>query len=54
MPVEDGLFFAREVHKRDQDRKSEGEVPLVALTACDRVEDKVRILASSTATSSNQ
>jgi signal transduction histidine kinase/ActR/RegA family two-component response regulator len=46
MPVRDGFFFAREVRKREQEQKSSGRVPLLALTAYGRVEDKVRILAS--------
>jgi len=45
MPVEDGFFFAREVRKREQDGSANGRVPLVALTAYGRVEDKVKILA---------
>jgi len=46
MPVEDGFFFAREVRKREQDGNVKGRVPLVALTAYGRVEDKIKILAS--------
>jgi signal transduction histidine kinase/ActR/RegA family two-component response regulator len=46
MPVEDGFFFAREVRKREQDGSINGRVPLVALTAYGRVEDKINILAS--------
>jgi len=46
MPVQDGLFFAREVRKREQVRRTTVRTPLVALTAYGRVEDKVRVLAS--------
>jgi signal transduction histidine kinase/ActR/RegA family two-component response regulator len=46
MPVEDGFFFAREVRKREQHGSINGRVPLVALTAYGRVEDKIKILAS--------
>ncbi len=46
MPGEDGYFFAREVRKREQDGGVNGRVPLVALTAYGRVEDKIKILAS--------
>lgn len=46
MPVEDGFFFAREVRKREQNGGMNGRVPLVALTAYGRVEDKIKILAS--------
>jgi CheY-like chemotaxis protein len=46
MPVQDGFFFAREVRNRERDRKLGGRVPLIALTAYGRVEDKVKILAS--------
>ena len=46
MPVEDGFFFAREVRKREQQGSVNGRVPLVALTAYGRVEDKIKILAS--------
>jgi signal transduction histidine kinase/CheY-like chemotaxis protein len=46
MPVEDGFFFAREVRKREQEGNIKGRVPLVALTAYGRVEDKIKILAS--------
>ena len=45
MPVEDGFFFAREVRKREQQGSVNGRVPLVALTAYGRVEDKIKILA---------
>ena len=46
MPVEDGFFFARKVRKREQEGGMNGRVPLVALTAYGRVEDKIKILAS--------
>ena len=46
MPVEDGFFFAREVRKREQEGSVNGRVPLIALTAYGRVEDKIKILAS--------
>ena len=46
MPVEDGFFFARQVRKREQEGNVKGRVPLVALTAYGRVEDKIKILAS--------
>lgn len=46
MPVEDGFFFAREVRKREQQGSVNGRVPLIALTAYGRVEDKIKILAS--------
>jgi signal transduction histidine kinase/ActR/RegA family two-component response regulator len=46
MPVQNGFFFAREVRNREQDRKADGRVPLIALTAYGRIEDKVKILAS--------
>jgi signal transduction histidine kinase/ActR/RegA family two-component response regulator len=46
MPVQDGFFFAREVRKKEQEPKADGRVPLIALTAYGRVDDKVKILAS--------
>ena len=47
MPVQDGFSFAREVRKSEQDRNTRvGRVPLVALTAYGRVEDRIKILAS--------
>jgi DNA-binding response OmpR family regulator len=46
MPVKDGFFFAREVRKREQDASVKRRVPLIALTACGRVEDQVQITAS--------
>jgi CheY-like chemotaxis protein len=46
MPVEDGSSLAREVRKRETDGSANGRIPLVALTAYGRVEDKVEILAS--------
>ncbi len=45
MPIEDGYFLARELRRRERDRGKEG-VPLVALTAYGRVEDKVQILTA--------
>jgi CheY-like chemotaxis protein len=45
MPIEDGYFLAREMRRRERDRGKEG-VPLVALTAYGRVEDKVQILTA--------
>jgi len=45
MPGEDGFFFARDVRKREQEGSVDGRVPLVALTAYGRVEDKVEIVA---------
>jgi signal transduction histidine kinase/ActR/RegA family two-component response regulator len=45
MPVEDGYFLARELRQRE--RESGGDdvrIPLVALTAYGRVEDKIQIL----------
>ncbi len=48
MPVLDGFFFARELRNREQhrDREIRVRVPLIALTAYGRVEDKIKILAS--------
>ena len=46
MPVEDGFFFVREVRQREQDGGMNRRVPMVALTAYGRVEDKIKILAS--------
>ena len=46
MPIEDGFVFARELRKRENDQKSSSRVPLLALTAYGRVDDKVKILAS--------
>jgi CheY-like chemotaxis protein len=46
MPVQDGFLFAREVRRREQEGTYAGRVPLLALTAYGRVEDKVKILAS--------
>lgn len=46
MPVQDGFFFAGELRKIEHDGKPKGRVPLVALTAYGRVEDRVKILAS--------
>jgi len=46
MPVQDGFFLAREIRKREHEQRSSDRVPLLALTAYGRVEDKVKILAS--------
>jgi CheY-like chemotaxis protein len=45
MPVHDGLYLARELRKREKDGV-ESRIPLVALTAYGRVEDKVQILTA--------
>ena len=44
MPAEDGYFLARELRKREREGAMEGHLPVVALTAYGRVEDKVQIL----------
>jgi signal transduction histidine kinase/ActR/RegA family two-component response regulator len=44
MPVQDGYFLARELRKWEQETGRDGRMPLVALTAYGRVEDKVQIL----------
>jgi len=44
MPVEDGYFFARELRKREKGKPA--GMPLIALTAFGRVEDKVQILTA--------
>jgi signal transduction histidine kinase/ActR/RegA family two-component response regulator len=44
MPVEDGYFLARELRQRERDSGNDVRIPLVALTAYGRVEDKVKIL----------
>ena len=44
MPVQDGYFLARELRKREKQTGKDGRMPLVALTAYGRVEDKVQIL----------
>jgi CheY-like chemotaxis protein len=46
MPLEDGYFLARELRKRERERGKEGRLPLIALTAYGRVEDKVQILTA--------
>jgi len=46
MPIEDGYFLAREIRKREQDTGSDSRIPLIALTAYARVEDKVQILTA--------
>jgi signal transduction histidine kinase/ActR/RegA family two-component response regulator len=43
MPIHDGYFFAREMRKREETADRERRLPLVALTAYGRVEDKVKI-----------
>jgi len=44
MPAQDGYFLARELRKWEQHMGRDGRMPLVALTAYGRVEDKVQIL----------
>ncbi|HVA81227.1 MAG TPA: ATP-binding protein, partial [Candidatus Binataceae bacterium] len=44
MPAHDGYFLARELRKREQDAAKDTRMPLLALTAYGRVEDKVEIL----------
>jgi signal transduction histidine kinase/ActR/RegA family two-component response regulator len=44
MPVEDGYFLARELRKREREGAMQGHLPVIALTAYGRVEDKVQIL----------
>ncbi len=46
MPIEDGFSFASQIRKREGEQKTRGRMPLIALTAYGRVEDKVKILAS--------
>lgn len=46
MPGEDGYFFARELRRREHDQGKDAAMPLVALTAYGRVEDKVQILTA--------
>jgi signal transduction histidine kinase/ActR/RegA family two-component response regulator len=46
MPLHDGYFLAREVRRRELNAASNQRVPLVALTAYGRVEDKVEILTA--------
>jgi CheY-like chemotaxis protein len=46
MPVQDGFALAREIRKREQDQNNHVRVPLIALTAYGRVEDRIKILAS--------
>jgi CheY-like chemotaxis protein/two-component sensor histidine kinase len=46
MPVHDGYFLARELRKRENSGGNKQRLPLVALTAYGRVEDKVQILAA--------
>ena len=44
MPVQDGYFLARELRRREKHAGRDSRMPLVALTAYGRVEDKVQIL----------
>jgi len=46
MPGQDGYFLARELRKWEQETGRDGRMPLVALTAYGRVEDKVQILTA--------
>jgi CheY-like chemotaxis protein len=46
MPVEEGYFLARELRKRERERGKDERMPLIALTAYGRVEDKVQILTA--------
>jgi CheY-like chemotaxis protein len=45
MPLEDGYFLARELRKRESDTR-EHHLPLVAVTAYGRAEDKSRVLTA--------
>jgi signal transduction histidine kinase/CheY-like chemotaxis protein len=44
MPLHDGFYLARELRKHEQRASKKHPVPLVALTAYGRVEDRVKIL----------
>jgi signal transduction histidine kinase/ActR/RegA family two-component response regulator len=46
MRLHDGFYLARELRKREQSANKKHPVPLVALTAYGRVEDRVKILAA--------
>jgi CheY-like chemotaxis protein len=46
MPVHDGYFLARELRKWEKRAGRHDRMPLVALTAYGRVEDKVQILTA--------
>jgi CheY-like chemotaxis protein len=46
MPVQDGFYLAREVRRREQNSPDARRIPLIALTAYGRVEDKVQILTA--------
>ncbi len=46
MPIEDGYFLARELRKRERNKGKDAAMPLIALTAYGRVEDKVQILTA--------
>jgi CheY-like chemotaxis protein len=43
MPIHDGYFLARELRNREQEAGRDGRMPLIALTAYRRVEDKVKV-----------
>jgi CheY-like chemotaxis protein len=42
MPLHDGFYLARELRKREQSAGKSERVPLVALTAYGRVEERVK------------
>lgn len=46
MPLHDGFYFARELRRREQSAMKSKRVPLLALTAYGRPEDRVQILAA--------
>ncbi|HUA32268.1 MAG TPA: ATP-binding protein [Candidatus Binataceae bacterium] len=46
MPGRDGLSLAQEIRKRERESARDFRVPLIALTAYGRVEDRVQILSS--------
>ena len=46
MPLQDGYFLARELRKWEQETGRNSRMPLVALTAYGRVQDKVQILTA--------
>jgi signal transduction histidine kinase/ActR/RegA family two-component response regulator len=43
MPVQDGYFLAREMRKREETVDRERRMPLVAVTAYGRIEDKIKM-----------
>ncbi|HEV3110941.1 MAG TPA: ATP-binding protein [Candidatus Binataceae bacterium] len=43
MPIHDGYFLARELRGREHAAGRDGRIPLIALTAYGRVEDKVKV-----------